>query len=121
MYDADNSESPTLPRVLPETLFFHLKTYFLFFIYDELDSNILVKYTGKFPEFYILGSISTYPHPSKHFLRLVLKFWVIIRQNQTILNTYLYQLSARFLFAFCASLIRISTTHLFCEVLQVTF
>lgn len=68
VYNADNSESPTLSRVLPETLFFHLKTYFLFlFIYHELDSNILVKYTGKFPEFYILGSISTYPHPSKHF------------------------------------------------------
>ena len=31
------------------------------------------------------------------------------------------QLSARFLFAFCASLIHISTTHLFCEVLQVIF
>ena len=60
------------------------------FIYDELDSNILVKYTGKFPKFYILGSSSTYPHPSKHFSHLVLKFWVIIRQNQTILNTYLY-------------------------------
>ena len=91
VYNADNSESPTLSRVLPETLFFHLKTYFLFlFIYDELDSNILVKYTGKFPEFSILGSISTYPHPSKHFLHLVFKFWVIRRQNQTILNTYLY-------------------------------